>query len=479
MGFVKGRSRDQAALFPLVLDDLLPPEHLVRVIDAFVGGLDLAVLGFGKAQPAGTGRPPYDPGDVLKLYLYGYLNQVRSSRRLERECARNVELMWLLNSLAPDHKTIAEFRRLNAAAFKAVCRAFVRFCAEAQLIGGQWVAIDGSKFQAVASKRSVVSAAKLDEQLKSIDRQVQGYLEALDAAEEAEGDAAVPDHEALRQALERLQERRADVATTREILKELNASRYIVGEAEAKLMKAGEGPSAVAYNVQTAVDAKNKLIVHHELTNEPNDLRCLLPIASAAKEALGSATLNVVADAGYSNGQHAKACEAAGITPYVPVQRGENNQGEGIYFDRCAFSYEARSDSYRCPAGEVLRRKTINTPARLVLYTTGACGGCALKAQCTGAQQRWVSRHFEEDALDRMRERLEAHPQAMALRRESAEHPFANLKCRILGNGRFLLRGLGAAGGEMALAVLAYNFRRAFNLLGSMPMRQRLASWAS
>lgn len=475
MGFVKGRSRDQAALFPVVLDDLLPPEHLVRVIDGFVEALDLAVLGFGKAQPAGTGRPPYDPGDLLKLYLYGYLNQVRSSRRLERECARNVELMWLLNGLVPDHKTIAEFRRLNGAGFKAVCRAFVRFCAEAQLIGAQWVAIDGSKFQAVASKRSVVSAATLDEQLKSIDRQVQGYLETLDAADEAEGDAGVPDHEALRQALERLRGRRADVATSREILKELKASQHIVGEADARLMKTGEGPSAVAYNVQTVVDAKNKLIVHHELTNEPNDLRCLLPMASGAKEVLGSATLNVVADAGYSNGQHAKACEEAGITPYVPVQRAENNQGEGAYFGRSAFTYEASSDSYRCPAGEVLRRKTINTAARLVFYTTGACGGCALKAHCTAAQRRSVSRHFEEDAFDRMRERLEAHPQAMALRRESAEHPFANLKCRILGNARFLLRGLSGAGGEMALSVLAYNLRRALNLLGSMQMRQRLA----
>jgi hypothetical protein len=267
------------------------------------------------------------------------------------------------------------------------------------------------------------------------------------------------------------------VATTRDILKELNTSQHTVGEAEARLMKTGEGASAVAYNVQAAVDAKHKLIVHHELTNEPNDLRCLLPMASAAKNVLGRARLNVVADAGYSNGRHAQACEEAGITPYVPVQRAENNQGEGVYFGRCAFRYDARSDSYRCPAGEVLRRKTINTAARLVFYTTGACGGCALKAHCTGARQRWVSRHFEEEALNRMRERLEANPQAMALRRESAEHPFANLKCRILGNGRLLLRGLSAAGGEMALSVLAYNFRRAFNLLGSLQMRQRLAIW--
>jgi transposase len=474
MGYVGGQSRGQAALFPVVLDDLVPEAHAVRVIDAFVAGLDLAGLGFAKAEPAATGRPPYDPGDLLRLYLYGYLNQVRSSRRLERECGRNVELMWLLNRLAPDHKTIAEFRRQSAAPFKAVCRAFVRFCAEAKLIGGQWVAIDGSKFQAVASKRAVVSAAKLEEQLKAIDRQVQGYLESLDAADEAEVDAAGMNGQAVREALAKLQERRADVASTQAILKELGQSQHVVGEAEAKLMKTGQGASMVAYNVQTAVDAEHKLVVHHELTNESNDARSLQPMATAAKEALNAQTLNVVADAGYSNGQQAQACEQAGITPYVPVQRAVNNKDEGTYFERSTFTYDKASDSYRCPAGEVLKRKTISSEARLVLYTTSACGGCALKAQCTGARQRWVTRHFEEEALDRMRERLVRYPQAMALRRETAEHPFANLKHRIFGNGRLLMRGLRGASGEMALAVLAYNFRRALNLLGTQAMKQRL-----
>jgi transposase len=474
MGYVSGQSRGQGALFPVVLDDLMPEDHPVRVIEAFVAELDLAQLGFAKAEPAATGRPPYDPGDLLRLYLYGYLNQVRSSRRLERECARNVEVMWLLNRLAPDHKTIAEFRRLNAVSFKAVCRAFVRFCAEAELIGGQWVAIDGSKFQAVASKRVVVTAAKLDAQLKSLDSQVQGYLQALDTADEAEASAAaLASKQAVRAALARLQERRADVASTRAILQELKATQHVVGESEAKLMKTGQGPSAVAYNVQTAVDAKHKLIVHHELTNESNDSRSLLPMATAAKAVLGSERLNVVADAGYSNGQQAQACEAAGISAYVPVQRATNNQGDGIYFDRSAFSYDGRSESYRCPAGQTLTRKG-STAHGLLLYTTQACTGCAVKGKCTGAKQRWVSRHPAEEALERMRQRLAQCPQAMAIRRETVEHPFANLKCRILGNGRLLLRGMQGAGGEMALAVLAHNFRRALNVLGACVMRQRL-----
>jgi hypothetical protein len=400
---------------------------------------------------------------------------VRSSRRLERECSRNVELMWLLNRLAPDHKTIADFRRQNAAPFKAVCRSFVRFCAEAELIGGQWVAIDGSKFQAVASRRSVVTASQLDGELKHLDRQVQTYLESLDAADEAEGDDGEADKHAVREALARLQDRRADVATTKAILAELEQKQHVLGEPEAKLMKSGDGSSAVAYNVQTAVDAKNKLVVHHELTNESNEQRSLLPLAAAAKDALGVETLNVVADAGYSNGQQAKQCEESGITPYVPVHRAANTRDDGIYFDRSVFAYDERTDTYRCPAGQVLRRKTIATVDRLVLYTTQACGGCSLKPQCTGAKQRWVSRHFEEEALERMRQRLAANPTAMALRRETAEHPFANLKHRILGNGRFLLRGMTGARAEMALAVLAYNFRRALNLLGSAQMRQRLA----
>ncbi len=473
MGYVGGESRGQGALFPVMLDELVPEDHAVRVIDVFVAGLDLGQLGFEKAQPAVTGRPPYDPADLLRLYLYGYLNQVRSSRRLERECARNVELMWLLNRLVPDHKTISDFRRVNGAPFKAVCRSFVRFCAQAELIGGQWVAIDGSKFQAVASKRSAVTASQLEAQLKSLDRQVHSYLEDLDEADEAEAEGGEANRQAVRAALARLKERRDDLATTRAILAELGESQRVVGEPEAKLMKTGQGPSAVAYNVQTAVDAKNKLIVHHELTNELNDQRSLLPMAIGAKQALGVDKLNVVADAGYSNGQQAKQCEGVAIAAHVPVKRSANPENAG-YFDRSAFTYDERSDSYLCPAGHILQRKTVSTADRLVLYTTGACGGCALKSQCTSAKQRWVSRHFEEEALERMRRRVQANPHVIALRRETAEHPFANLKYRILGNGRFLLRGLSGASAEMALAVLAYNFRRALNLLGGAQMRQRL-----
>jgi len=481
MGYVGGQSRGQGALFPIALDDLVPEDHLVRVIDAYVAGLNLKELGFEKAEPAATGRPPYDPADLLRLYLYGYLNQVRSSRRLECECARNVEVMWLLNRLAPDHKTISDFRRLNAAAFKAVCRSFVRFCAEAELIGGQWVAIDGSKFQAVASRRTASTRAKLEAELASIDRHIEGYLQTLDATDETESEAATADKEAIRKALTRLQERRADVESTKAILQELKQTHHVIGEPEAKLMRHGDGPTSVAYNVQTAVDEKNKLVVHHELTNEANDLRSLFPVAAGAKEVLGKQTLNVVADAGYASGEQLKACEDAGITPYVPMQGSENDQGPigggGIYFSRSAFEYDQSSDSYRCPAGEKLVRivrRYSNRNERLIPYTTTACGGCALKAQCTPAKQRVVRRHVAQEAIERTRERMQRQPQVMALRRATVEHPFANLKYRIFGNGRLSLRGMQRAAGEMALAVLAYNFRRVFNLLGAIKMRHRL-----
>jgi transposase len=462
-------------LFPVVLDDMVPPEHLVRVIDAFVSRLDRVALGFGKAEPASTGRPPYDPGDLLKLYLYGYLNQVRSSRRLERECGRNVELMWLLNRLAPDFKTIAEFRRQNGAPLRAAGGAFVSFCREAGLMGGEWVAIDGSKFQAVASRKKALTGEQLKREQAGIEKRMAAYLEQLEVAdrEEERGEAA-PDAEAVRAALAKLQAHAADTASAAALLKELGASQHVVGEPEAKLMKTGEGAAKVAYNVQSAVDAKHSLIVAHEVTHEATDNRSLAPMAQAAQKSLGADTLKVVADAGYSNAEQAAQCEGCGILPYVPANRSTNNQGGGRYFDKSRFTYDAGCDRYRCPAGQWLTRKQLYRPGRAVFYTTDACGACALRSQCTGAKQRIVSRLIDEAALERAQARVSADANAMALRRQTAEHPFGTLKYRIFSHGRFLLRGLRGARTEMALAVLAYNLRRACNVLGLRNLTSRL-----
>jgi transposase len=380
MGSVCGDSRDQGALFPVSLDELVPEDHVCRVIDAFVGSLDLVQLGFSKAQPATTGRPAYDPADLLKLYLYGYLQQVRSSRRLERECQRNVELMWLLNRLALDHKTIAEFRRRDGAARRAVAAAFVRFCRGQGLIRGEWLALDRSKFEAVASRKAVLSCERL-------------------LREQA--------------ALEVLRHQQAQTAQGLGRLQALGTSHWVESEPEARQMK-GHGP---AYNVQTVVDAEHALIVTHEVTTEATDNTSLQSMAEAARDALEQPTLNVVADAGYSNGAQAEALASQGIVAHIPANRAVNNQGEGTFFDRTSFAYDAASDTLRCPAGKTLQRKQLQRGKHRVLYAAeiGDCGTCVLKAHCTASPRRFVARHLHEVALQRMHAR--ATPELMRLRR--------------------------------------------------------------
>lgn len=476
MGYIRGESREQGALFPVTLEELVPAEHLVRVIDLWVGGLDMMRLGFAKARPAGTGRPPYDPADLLKLYLYGYLNQIRSSRKLERESQRNIEVLWLLNRLAPDHKTIANFRRENGAAFAALCRAFVCFCRGEGLIGGELVAIDGSKFQAVASKRQVVSRKKLARELLAIDADIARYLAELEATDRAEAQASAPQGDAVRQILVRLKAQRDDVASTEALMAAMGIEHHVGGEADARLMKTGQGAAKLAYNVQSVVDSAHGLIAYHAVTQEATDNRQLAPMALAARDALETSNLTVVADAGFSNGEQLAACEAAGITAYVPPNRSSNNQGDGQFFPKSEFVFDEIRDAYRCPAGQWLTRKQVNRKERAVIYAGTACGDCRLKPHCTQAGQRLVSRHLHEAALERARDRCVARPEMMRLRRALVEHPFGTLKERILGNGRFLLRGLAGARAEFSLAALAYNFKRVANILGLAGMARAVVA---
>ncbi len=440
MGFVQGEGRTQGSLFPVTLEELIPDDHVCRVIDAFVERLDMAELGFERAEAAETGRPGYDPRDLLKLYLYGYLQQIRSSRRLEGECRRNVELMWLLGRLTPDHKTIAEFRRMHREAVAEAGGELIQFARQVGLVGGEWVAIDGSKFRAVSSARSVREREA-----------VKGYLEKLESADAQE--EVVIDPRAVASALEKLRQH---------------------PEAEARFMRTPNG-KAPAYNVQTAVDAEHALIVVEQVTDQATDNRSLQPMAEAAQAAVGEPTLNVVADAGYSNGEQAEACEAKGIVPHVPANRAVNNQGDGTLFDRKEFSYQPESDTFRCPAGETLTRKQLSRKDRAVYYAgrPEVCGACALKSRCTVGAQRFVSRHLHEAALQRMQQR--ATPEVMRLRRSTVEHPFATLKYRIFGHPRFLLRGLNGARTEMSLAVMVYNLKRMTKVLGASQLRARLA----
>jgi transposase len=471
MSYVLGEDRGQAAMLPAVIEDYVAAEAPVRVIDAFVDGLDVIGLGFKRSVPGATGRPPYDPRDLLKLYLYGYLNEVRSSRRLERECSRNVEVMWLVRRLAPDFKTIADFRRDNGAAIVGACRAFVLFCRDQGLFMARLVALDGSKFRAAASAKRVIGRREIAEQAARLDRRIADYLAGLD-----ESDAREPDEapSATAAALAALRTRRAELDRLAAKLDAEERNTLVEGEPDARPMGIGKGPKPPSYNVQTAVDADTGLIVHHEVTAEPTDNRLLHPMAKATKDALEAAALTVIADAGYSNGSHAAACERDGITPCVPANRSSNNQGDGTLFDRSAFVYQPDSDTYSCPAGRTLVRKQIMRRDNCVLYAALDCSECSLKARCTTAERRLLSRHFHEDALQRMNARVEADPGLMRQRRCAAEHPFGTIK-RMTAGGRFLTRGLSKVKAEAALSVLAYNLARAISLIGASKLRAKLA----
>jgi transposase len=439
MGYIQGEGRHQGTLFPVLLDDLVPGDHVCRVVDAFVNALKMAPLGFERAEAADTGRPGYDPRDLLKLYLYGYLNQIRSSRRLEAECHRNVELMWLLGRLCPDHKSIAEFRRVHREAVSAAGAELIRFARNFGLIRGEWIAIDGSKFRAVASIDSTRERLAL-----------QRYLDSIEKADEEQRESIDPS--AVQAALEKLKQH-----------PEPDANFMLVRQM-----------ALPAYNVQTAVDAEHAIIVAHSVTLDASDIRCLKPMADAAKEALGVETLQVVADAGYSNGEQIAQCEEAGITPFVPVMRTVNNQGDGKLFGRTDFKYDAETDSYTCPGEKKLLRKHTNLKDRYAMYKASSadCGACPLKSSCTLASRRGLARHLYEDALNRMEERVT--PEAMRLRRQTVEHPFATIKYRIFGHPRLLVRGLTGARIEIAIATMAYNLKRITKVLGAATLAAQL-----
>ena len=441
MAYLWGEAREQVTMFPVTLDELIPADHVCRVIEAFVNRLAMQELGFVRAEPAETGRPGYDPRDLLKLYLYGYMNQLRSSRRLEAECVRNVEVMWLLGRLRPDYKSIAEFRRMHREAVKEAGAELVQLARAVGLVRGEWVAIDGSKFRAVSS------AARVKER-----EAVERYLEEMETADAQED--VVIDHSAVQAALEKL---RNDP------------------EPEARFMRTTEGKRP-AYNVQTAVDAECGIIVAQEVTTETNDTRSLLPMAEAAQQAVGEPeSLHVVADKGYSNGEQAAGCEERGIEPHVPANRSVNSQGDGQMFEGSEFHHDQSRDTMGCPAGQRLHRKAVQKKRRQVVYVGEAavCGACPLRAHCTTAARRTVKRHLYEGALRRMQQRATA--EAMRLRRCVVERVFAELKYRSFGHPRFLLRGRGGAQTEISLASMAYNLKRMMAVLGGAGLRAILA----
>lgn len=468
-GFIAAADRHQPMLLPPTVEEFITKDAAVRVIDAFVASLDLHSLGFERARPADTGRPGYDPAALLRLYIYGYVNQIRSSRRLEKACRINLELIWLLGRLVPDHKTIADFRRDNHAGITGACRTFVQFCRDAGLFDGASAVIDGSKVRAAASRKNIMTAAEVAAETVALDRKIAAYLARLDAADEAEKDDASDSR--TQAALAQLQQRRQHLVDLAEVMAAEERGIGVVGEPDARPMGKGKGAKPPSYNVQTAVDPKSHIVLHHDVTTEATDNRMLLPMARAAKRVLGAAKLTVIADTGYANGAHAAACEAEAMEPAVPVPKPTNPRGD--FYAADGFIYDRASDSYRCPAGRRLLRHGINERDEAYCYRAEDCSGCPLKQNCTTAERRFVYRSMHHDAMERMGARVTADPSLMKLRRSTVEHPFGTIK-HYLG-GRFLLRGQLKAATETALAVLGYNLGRATKLLGQRELIARLA----
>jgi transposase len=470
--FVEGQDRGQRTLFPECLEDWIDENNPVRVVDVFVDGLDLADLGFVGVEPEATGRPSYHPSVLLKLYVYGYLNRVQSSRRLEREAGRNIEVMWLLGRLIPDHKTIADFRKDSGAAIRKVCAQFVALCRELGLLTQASVAIDGSKFKAVNNRDKNFTRAKMERRLAQIDESVARYLSQLDTADLQEPS------EALAAKTTHLKEKLAKLASELERLKAIEKAMLASPDRQISLTDpdsrsmatSGRGSGVVGYNVQVAVDTEHHLIVTHEVTNTGSDRSQLANIASQTKEVLGADHLDVVADRGYFNSPEILACEQADITVTMPKPMTSGSKSDGR-FGKQDFVYLPTEDVYRCPAGEKLTYRYTNEEDGKALrrYWTTACSSCLLKARCTTGLERRITRWEHEHVLEAVQQRLDENPHAMRVRRETAEHPFGTLKMR-MGATHFLTKTLPRVATEMALHVLAYNLTRVMNIIGTQPL---------
>lgn len=465
-GFIKGDNRQQATMFPERLDDYITEDNSVRVIDVFIDSLDLSGLGF-KTKPEKTGRPGYHPSTMLKLYVYGYLNRVQSSRRLEREAQRNVELMWLLSRLAPDFKTIADFRKDNGDAIKRTCREFVLLCKKLKLLSTTCVAVDGSKFKAVNNSDRAFSKAKIERRLKKLDESIDRYLKEI---ERIDGE----DTKESNNIRIRLKERLAKVKEETERLKLIEAEllespdqQIALTDPDARIMATrGRSSVMVGYNVQSAVDTENHLIIDHEVTNIGNDRAQLSKMALKAKETLGCDKMDVLADKGYFKGSEIHACQTAGITAYIPKTDTSGKQGKG-FFVRRDFKYIEEDDEYVCPAGErlIFRYRTIEREMTLDRYWSSACTSCKIKDRCTTAVSRRVTRWEHEHVLDELDKRMANEPEKMGTRRSTVEHPFGTIKCW-MGHTHFQMKTMARVGTEMSLHVLSYNLKRVINILG-------------
>jgi len=469
--FIEEADRRQITLLPASLEDYVAEDNPVRVVEAFVDQLDLGALGFEGTVPAVTGRPSYHPAVLLKIYIYGYLNRVQSSRRLERETQRNVELMWLSGRLTPDFKTIADFRRDNGKAIRQVCRQFIELCRRLDLFSQSIVAIDGSKFRAVNNRDRNFTSAKLRARMEQIEQSIDRYLAAMDTADRTQPDVAEAKTSRLKEKIGKLKGQMQDLKAMEQRLREAPDGQVSLTDPDARSMAtSGRGTGVVGYNVQTAVDDKHHLIVAHEVTNVGHDRAALATMAEQARTATGIEALSVVADRGYFSGEQILACAQSGITAYVPKPLTSNSSADGR-FGKQDFVYEAKEDEYRCPAGQRLIKRftSIENAMTLHSYWSSACQGCAIKARCTTGKERRVKRWEHEAVIEAMQRRLDREPEKMRTRRETAEHPFGTIKYW-MGSTHFLTRTLTRVSTEMSLHVLAYNLKRAMKILGIGPL---------
>jgi transposase len=474
MGYIEGVDRNQVVLFPEALDDYVAPDSTVRVIDEFVAGLEMDTLGFRRAVPAVDGRPGYDPRSLLALYIYGYLNRTRSSRRLEAETHRNLEVIWLMRKLKPDHKTIADFRRVHGKALKQVTRTFLMLCRELELLDGTLVLIDGTKLRANNSLQRSYTQSQASRLLQQVEASIAKYLAELDRQDRQEAGSSGSTDPELSRKLEALRSRQKELEEVQERI-ERTGDQLSLTDPDSRRMKV-RGKVEVCYNAQIALDPKHALIVAHDVTNEGNDQKQLGPMAVAAKEALGVDQLEVVADSGYHSPAQVAVCEASGITPFVPEPLTSNSAKAGL-FTKEAFTYEESRDAYRCPAGHRLERRSQSRTksGRILGYYSNppACRSCPLRTQCTRDQYaRRIIRRPEEAQVAAMRKRLAERPELM-VQRKRVEHPFGTLK-RGVDMGYFLLRGLERVGGEFSLSVLAYDLKRVIKLLGATCLLEAL-----
>ena len=465
--FIEGADRTQTVLFPAALDDYVAEDNAVRMIDVFVDTLNLGKLGFDGALPAETGRPSYHPSILLKIYIYGYLNRIQSSRRLEREAQRNVEMMWLTGRLAPDFKTIADFRKDNGEAIRGVCRQFVQLCHRLNMFEGGEVAIDGSKFKAVNNRDKNFTQRKLKARIEQVEESIARYMEELDRA----------DRQPEFSTRLRIKHIKDKIASFKRQIAEFNAlGRQLQNEPDQQISQtdpdarsmatSGRGTGMVGYNVQTAVDTTHHMIVAHEVTNVGHDRTQLPPMSRQVQQALDRKEITVITDRGYFSSVEILACEEQGITPLVPKPITSNNRAKGL-FDKRDFIYLQHSDEYLCPAGERAKWRFQAVENGMVFdkYWSSSCPSCAMKPRCTTGDYRRIARWEYEDVLERMQRRLDARSELAMVRRCTVEHPFGTLKAW-MGATHFLTKTLPKVRTEMSLHVLAYNMKRMMQIMG-------------